>query len=275
LTRPPGNPAEPNATAERGPPHAGTGTREPLLRVDRLGKDFGNFTAVREVSLDVRQGDLTAIIGPNGAGKTTLFNMLSGQLQPSRGRVLYRGQNIAQLPTYRLSHLGIGRSFQVTNVFRGLTVLENVRIAIQARLHRDYDFVRRAVSLVDTRQAAEQILETIGLGRYQRAPASTLSHGDQRRLEVGIVLAADPALVLLDEPTSGMSREEARATMALLHDIACDRTVLFVEHNMEFVMAISRSIVVMQSGEVIAQGSPAEVRVDSTVRRAYLGSLYE
>jgi branched-chain amino acid transport system ATP-binding protein len=249
--------------------------REPLLRVERVGKDFGNFTAVREVSLDVREGDLTAIIGPNGAGKTTLFNMLSGQLRPSRGRVVYRGQDIGQLPTHRLSHLGIGRSFQVTNVFRGLSVLENVRIALQARMHRDYDFVRRAASLTASREAAERILETIGLARYRRALASTLSHGDQRRLEVGIVLAADPQLVLLDEPTSGMSREEARATMALLRDIARERTVLFVEHNMEFVMAISRSVVVMQSGEVIAHGAPADVRVDPTVRRAYLGSLYE
>jgi branched-chain amino acid transport system ATP-binding protein len=269
LTRSPGNPAESNATMERGP------SRELLLQIDHVGKDFGNFTAVREVSLDVHEGDLKAIIGPNGAGKTTLFNMLSGQLRPSRGRVLYRGLDIGKLPTHRLSHLGIGRSFQLTNVFRGLTVLENVRIATQRRLHRDYDFVRRAVSLTATRELAEQILETIGLAPYRRTLASTLSHGDQRRLEVGIVLAGDPRLVLLDEPTSGMSREEARATMTLLRDIARERTVLFVEHNMEFVMAISQSIVVMQSGAVIAQGPPSNIRVDPAVRRAYLGNLYE
>ena len=256
-------------------PRVGGVAREPLMRIERVGKDFGNFTAVRQASLDVHEGDLKAIIGPNGAGKTTLFNMLSGQVRPSRGRVLYRGQDIGSLPTHRLAHLGIGRSFQVTNVFRGISVLENVRIAIQGRLHRDYDFVRRATSLGETREMAERILETIGLARYARAHASTLSHGDQRRLEVGIVLACDPRLVLLDEPTSGMSREEARATMDLLRDIARERTVLFVEHNMEFVMAISQSIVVMQSGEVIAQGPPAAIRVDPAVRRAYLGNLYE
>src|SRR5689334_523541 len=134
LTRSPGNPAEPNAMAQPGLASAATAPSEPMLRIDHVGKDFGNFTAVRDVSLDVHEGDLKAIIGPNGAGKTTLFNMLSGQLRPSRGRVLYRGRDIGKLPTHRLSHLGIGRSFQVTNVFRGLTVLENVRIAVQARL---------------------------------------------------------------------------------------------------------------------------------------------
>ncbi len=246
-----------------------------LLWVDRIGKDFGNFTAVREVSLQVRQGELKAIIGPNGAGKTTLFNMLSGQLKPSRGRVVYRGSDIGESPTHRLAHLGIGRSFQITNVFRGLTVLENVRIAVQAKLHRHYDFAARAGSLSQTRDAAERILRTIGLADYADAPASTLSHGDQRRLEIGIVLATDPELVLLDEPTAGMSREEARATMELLREIARGRTVLFVEHNMEFVMGISQSIVVMQSGTVIAEGSPTEIRVSPVVRRAYLGNLYE
>ena len=258
--------------AEQGIAHA---PADALLRVDRVGKDFGNFTAVREVSLRVRKGELKAIIGPNGAGKTTLFHLLSGQLKPSRGRVLYRGSDIGELPTHRLAHLGIGRSFQITNVFRGLTVLENVRIAVQARRHRHYDFASRAEHLSATREAAERVLDTIGLTDYADAPASTLSHGDQRRLEIGIVLATDPELVLLDEPTAGMSREEARATMELLREIARGRTVLFVEHNMEFVMGIAESIVVMQSGAVIAEGSPAEIRISAVVRRAYLGNLYE
>jgi branched-chain amino acid transport system ATP-binding protein len=230
---------------------------------------------VRDVSLAVRERELKAIIGPNGAGKTTLFNILSGELKPSRGRVVYRGREIGHLPAHHLSHLGIGRSFQVTNVFRGLTVLENVRIAAQARLHRHYDFATRRQSLTATRDEAEKILETIGLTDYAYVAASTLSHGDQRRLEIGIVLAADPQLLLLDEPTSGMSREEARTTMSLLRDIARNRTVLFVEHNMEFVMAVAQSIIVMQSGSVIAEGPPAQIRLDPAVRRAYLGNLYE
>lgn len=247
----------------------------PLLTIERLGKDFGNFTAVQEVSLTVRRGELKAIIGPNGAGKTTLFNMLSGQLKPSRGRTVYRGEDITAAPAHVLAHCGIGRSFQITTVFRGLSVLENVRIAVQSLRHRHYDFMSRAHALDLTRERAAQVLDDIGLSEYRDAPAATLSHGDQRRLEIGIVLATDPELLLLDEPTAGMSREEASATMELLRRIAEDRTVLFVEHNMEFVMGIAQTIVVMQSGTVIAEGSPAEIRADPRVRRAYLGNLYE
>jgi branched-chain amino acid transport system ATP-binding protein len=248
---------------------------DPLLLAEQVGKDFGHFAAVEQVSLAVRRGELKAIIGPNGAGKTTLFNMLSGEIKPSRGRIFYRGEDITRAPAYRLAHIGIGRSFQVTNVFRRLSVLENVRIAAQAKHHRDYDFVSSAGRLTETAEIADRVLETIGLAQYSDAPASSLSHGDQRRLEIGIVLATEPELVLLDEPTAGMSREEARSTMALIRDVAATRTVLFVEHNMEFVMGISQSVVVMQAGRIIAEGTPAEVRANPEVRRAYLGNLYE
>jgi branched-chain amino acid transport system ATP-binding protein len=246
-----------------------------LLALDRVGKDFGHFTAVREVSMRVRRGELKAIIGPNGAGKTTLFNLLSGELKPSRGSIYYRGEDITQLPVHALAHIGIGRSFQITNVFRGLSVLENVRIAVQSRHGFQYDFLSPARRLAGTAEKADAILRTIGLSQYRAAGASSLSHGDQRRLEIGILLATDPELVLLDEPTAGMSRDEARATMELIRNIATSRTVLFVEHNMEFVLGISQSVVVMQSGQVIAQGSPAEIRASAEVRRAYLGNLYE
>jgi branched-chain amino acid transport system ATP-binding protein len=248
---------------------------EPLLLAEQVGKDFGHFAAVEQVSLAVRRGELKAIIGPNGAGKTTLFNMLSGEIKPSRGRIFYRGADITRAPAYRLAHIGIGRSFQVTNVFRRLTVLENVRIAAQAKRHRDYDFVSSAEGLTQTAEIAERVLETIGLAQYRDAAASSLSHGDQRRLEIGIVLATEPELVLLDEPTAGMSREEARSTMALIREVAATRTVLFVEHNMEFVMGVSQAVVVMQAGRIIAEGTPAEIRADPEVRRAYLGNLYE
>jgi branched-chain amino acid transport system ATP-binding protein len=248
---------------------------DPLLLAKQVGKDFGHFAAVEQVSLAVRRGELKAIIGPNGAGKTTLFNMLSGEIKPSRGRIFYRGEDITRAPAYRLAHIGIGRSFQVTNVFRRLSVFENVRIAAQAKRHRDYDFASSADRLIGTAEIAERVLETIGLPQYRNAPASSLSHGDQRRLEIGIVLATEPELVLLDEPTAGMSREEARSTVALIRDVAATRTVLFVEHNMEFVMGISQSVVVMQAGRIIAEGTPAEIRADPEVRRAYLGNLYE
>jgi branched-chain amino acid transport system ATP-binding protein len=246
-----------------------------LLSVEGVGKDFGHFAAVREVSIAVRRGELKAIIGPNGAGKTTLFNILSGEIKPSRGRIVYRGEDITHVPMHVLAHLGIGRSFQITNVFRGLTVLENVRIAVQSKRHPSYNFLSGAHGLSATTSLAEQVLVTIGLTRYRGALASSLSHGDQRRLEIGIVLATDPELVLLDEPTAGMSRDEARATMQLIRDISATRTVLFVEHNMEFVMGISQSVIVMQSGHVIAEGTAAEIRANEEVRRAYLGGLYE
>jgi branched-chain amino acid transport system ATP-binding protein len=246
-----------------------------LLSVEGVGKDFGHFTAVREVSLAVRRGELKAIIGPNGAGKTTLFNMLSGEIKPSRGRIVYRGEDIANYPTYELAHVGIGRSFQVTNVFRGLTVLENVRIAVQSKRHVNFDIFSSVGQLSETTEIAQQALATIGLTKYGATLASRLSHGDQRRLEIGIVLATEPELILLDEPTAGMSRDEARSTMELIRNISATRTVLFVEHNMEFVMGISQSVVVMQSGQVIAEGTPAEIRANEKVRRAYLGSLYE
>ena len=246
-----------------------------LLSLDGVGKDFGHFTAVREVSILVRRGERKAIIGPNGAGKTTLFNMLSGELKPSRGRIHYRGKDITQLPMHALAHIGIGRSFQITNIFRGLSVLENIRIAVQSRQGFQYDFLSRARRLAATAETADDILGTIGLSPYRTAPASGLSHGDQRRLEIGIVLATDPELVLLDEPTAGMSREEARATMELIRNVSTMRTVLFVEHNMEFVMGISQSIIVMQAGQVIAEGTAADIRASAEVRRAYLGNLYE
>jgi branched-chain amino acid transport system ATP-binding protein len=249
--------------------------RDVLLSLEGVGKDFGHFTAVRDVSLKVRCGELKAIIGPNGAGKTTLFNMLSGELKPSRGRILYRGIDIAQRAAHALAHIGIGRSFQITNVFRGLSVLENVRIAVQSKRRFQYDFLSPARSLTGTMETADQILNAIGLARYRGALANSLSHGDQRRLEIGIVLATAPDLVLLDEPTAGMSRDEARQTMELIRGISVGRTVLFVEHNMEFVMGISQSVIVMQSGQVIAEGTAAEIRASAVVRRAYLGNLYE
>jgi branched-chain amino acid transport system ATP-binding protein len=253
----------------------GPDQQDVLISVEGVGKDFGHFIAVREVSLVVRRGELKAIIGPNGAGKTTLFNMLSGEIKPSRGRIVYRGKDIAHYPTHALAHVGIGRSFQITNVFRGLTVLENVRIAVQSKRHSNFDIVSSANRLSETAEIAEQALATVGLTKYRATLASSLSHGDQRRLEIGIVLATDPELVLLDEPTAGMSREEARSTIELIRNISATRTVLFVEHNMEFVMGISRSVIVMQSGQIIAEGTPAEIRASEKVRRAYLGGLYE
>ncbi len=201
--------------------------------------------------------------------------MLSGQTRPSRGRILYKSEDVTRVSPHVLARRGIGRSFQITNVFRGLPVLENVRIAVQSMRHRHYDFLSVTPRHGEITEKAESVLEIIGLLKSRDALANNLSHGDQRRLEIGIVLATDPELLLLDEPTAGMSREEARASMELLRRIAQDKTVVFVEHNMEFVMRVSQSIVVMQAGAVIAEGPPDEIRVHPDVRRAYLGNLYE
>ena len=246
----------------------------PLLTTEGLGKDFGRLTAVQSVSLSVAPGELKAIIGPNGAGKTTLFNLITGQLVPSRGLITYKGADMTRSPAYELARRGIGRSFQVTNVFRRLSVLENVRIAVQAVLKRGYDFLSSVKRLGEAEARAAAILETIGLGEYRDTEAGYLSHGDQRRLEIGIVLATDPELVLLDEPTSGMSREEILETMNLIRRIAENKTVVFIEHNMDVVTTIAQRIAVMHRGAVLAEGSPAEIRAHPEVRRAYLGSLY-
>jgi branched-chain amino acid transport system ATP-binding protein len=252
-------------------PGAGAGGPAALLRTAGVGKDFGGFTAVRNVDLRVAAGEVRAIIGPNGAGKTTLFNLISGELTPSRGRIFYRGADVTRAPSYELARRGIGRSFQVTNVFRRLSVLENVRIAVQARFGARYDFFTSVGRRPEVRERAEEILRTIGLADDRHREAGVLSHGDQRRLEIGIVLATDPELVLLDEPTSGMSREETHATLELIQRVAARKTIVFIEHNMDVVMHAARVITVMHRGDVIAEGGPAEIRAHDEVRRAYLG----
>jgi branched-chain amino acid transport system ATP-binding protein len=243
-----------------------------ILRTEGLGKSFGRFSALTSVDLTITRGDLKAIIGPNGAGKTTLFNVISGELNASRGRILYKGHDVTRVPAYALARRGIGRSFQITNVFRKLSVMENVRIAVQAAHDAHYDFLSPVGRLRRTARRAQEILELIGLTSYAGTEAGVLSHGDQRRLEIGIVVATDPELVLLDEPTSGMSREEAHETIDLIRDIAAGRTVLFVEHNMDVVMNVAQRILVMHRGTLIAEGPPDEIRHNDEVRSAYLGS---
>lgn len=242
----------------------------PILRTLGVGKRFNGFTALKGVSAEFHEGALTAIIGPNGAGKSTYFNLLSGAFPPSEGRVEFEGRDITGTPQHRFAHLGIAKSFQITNVFPRLTAQENVRVALQARRSR-YDIFRPRAKLAGLMEEAAALLDTVGLWRRRGEEASTLAHGEQRALEIGIALAAHPRLLLLDEPTAGMSPEETRSMMDLIQRLASERTVILVEHKMKLVMGISDRILVLHHGELLAEGTPDDIRRDETVKRVYLG----
>ena len=241
-----------------------------LLRTEQLTRAFGSLVAVNRVDVTVRRGELRSIIGPNGAGKTTLFRLVSGEMAPSSGRVWFKGADITGLPQHRVSRLGIAKSYQITNIFPHLSVLENVRVAVQGYA-RSFNFWARADGLSDCRERALAILESVGLARKAGHPAAHLSHGEKRHLEIGIALASDPALLLLDEPTAGMSPEETDETMRLIRELAAGRTVVLVEHKMKLVMRISDRITVLHQGQVLAEGSPEEIRGNEAVRQTYLG----
>ena len=240
-----------------------------LLESRELTKHFGGLTAVNQVDFQVRRGELRAVIGPNGAGKTTFFNMLTGVLPPSRGRIFFKGRDITRLPAHEVSRLGIARSYQITNIFGDLSVFENIRVAAQSRATH-YRFWRDADRLEEVGQRAEEILALLGLEAKRHLPAATLSHGEQRYLEIGIALATEPDFLLLDEPTAGMSPEETRQTAAFVRTLAGRVTIVLVEHDMEVVMGISDRITVLNYGEVLAEGTPAEIRENPDVRRVYL-----
>ncbi len=248
-----------------------------LLETHDLRKAFGALVAVDDVSIQVQTGTIHSIIGPNGAGKTTFFNLLSGNLEPTAGRVIYKGKDITRLPLHRSAHIGIGRSFQITNLFPNLTALENVRLACQALGRDNFRFLQPASHFKRYEERAQAILQQVGLTERALMLARTLPHGDQRKLELGIILAADPQLLLLDEPTAGMAAEQVPELMALIKQIQTsgDKTVILVEHNMNVVMSISDRITVMHQGQVLAEGAPAEIAANETVQSAYLGGLYE
>ena len=248
-----------------------------LLETHNLRKAFGALVAVDDVSIQVQAGTIHSIIGPNGAGKTTFFNLLSGNIEPTSGKVIYKGKDITRLPLHRSAHIGIGRSFQITNLFPNLTALENVRLACQALGKDNFSFLRPASHFTRYVQRAWAILQQVGLTERALMLARTLPHGDQRKLELGIILAADPELLLLDEPTAGMAAEQVPELLALIKQIQTSgaKTIVLVEHNMNVVMSISDRITVMHQGQMLAEGTPAEIAANETVQRAYLGGLYE
>jgi branched-chain amino acid transport system ATP-binding protein len=243
------------------------------FRTEGLTRRFSGFTAVNNVSIEIPEGGVRTIIGPNGAGKTTFFNLLSGMLPPSEGRIFFRGTDITDLPPYERARLGIARSFQITNIFAKLTVHENVRLGVQAVFDGKANFFVPLRDAAAIRTTTERLLHDVGLWEARNVRAENLSHGDQRRLEIGLVLASDPPVLLLDEPLAGMSPAETHATVELITRIAPGRTILLVEHDIDVIMQISTTITVFQTGGVLATGTPAEIRNNDAVQRAYLGEL--
>ncbi|MBI5521472.1 MAG: ABC transporter ATP-binding protein [Desulfarculus sp.] len=245
----------------------------PLMETKDLSVRFGGHTAVDRVSLVVEPFTLKSIIGPNGAGKTTLFNLISGQYRPSGGGIFFKGQDITALDPPGRTALGIGRSFQLTNIFPSLTVLENVRLALQSRENIGLNFWRHYGSLTHLEDQAYHFLELVLMAPRWAVPASTLTHGEQRKLEIAILLALEPELLLLDEPTAGMSLEEVPAILELIRQIKATgrRTILLVEHKFDMIMALSDSIAVLKEGRLICDDTPRAVAANPVVQEAYLG----
>jgi len=246
-----------------------------MLLVENLQKSFDGFIAVSDARLEVEKGEVVAVIGPNGAGKTTLFNLITGQLRADSGRILFKGENISGMPSYEICRKGISRSFQVVNIFSRLTVFENVRVSVISHNKRTFNLFSRAESIAVSE--TEEILQSLGFSEKANRISGSLSHGDQKVLEMAIALGNRPELLILDEPTAGMSPEETRDTLELMKLLSRERgiTILFCEHDMELVFSISNRIMVMQHGRTIIQSKPDVVRNDTHVQEAYLGGADE
>jgi branched-chain amino acid transport system ATP-binding protein len=242
-----------------------------LLRTEKLCKSFGSLLAVNNVDLEVEEGKIYSVIGPNGAGKTTLFNLISGHLEPTSGSISFRNKMISGLKPFQTSHVGIGRSFQLNNLFPRLSVFENIRLAVQSRQPSRFNFINHVRKYREIDLKTEAILERIGLTSVSQKMAENLSHGDKRLLEIGIALSTEPDLLLLDEPTSGMAPEETTQMIEFIRKLSEGHTIILIEHKMAVVMTISEEVIVMHQGSVISRGSPGEVQIDPDVKSAYLG----
>jgi branched-chain amino acid transport system ATP-binding protein len=249
----------------------GRPSTSPVLVTHGLTRRFGGLVAVRDVSVSLHQGELHAVIGPNGAGKTTLVNMLSGEIKPTAGHISLDGHAVAGEPAWRLARLGVGRSFQRTNIFAPLTVLENARLAAQAIDGVQTNPLRQARYETGLVRKARAALDRAGLVGVEERIAGTLSHGEQRQLEIAMTLAGNPKVLLLDEPLAGMGPEESERMIALLKGLARDHAVLLIEHDMDFVFAVADWMTVMAEGAIIAEGRPEAIRANTAVQQAYLG----
>jgi branched-chain amino acid transport system ATP-binding protein len=246
-----------------------SGAASAIFRTEALTMRFGGLTALSNVSLSIARGEIRAVIGPNGAGKSTLFNCITGVLRPTSGRIVFDGEDITGLPPHRISQKAIARSYQITNILPGATVLENVRIAVQSR-HHSWSLLKHHRSYGDVIERARSVLTSVGLADKEAELAANLSHGEQRNLEIGIALATEPKLLCLDEPTAGMSVTETHATVELVRRISANLTILIVEHDMEVVMGLARTITVLHYGEVLAEGTPSEIQGNPRVQEVYL-----
>ena len=257
------------STLDHGAIESLTEAAGPLLRTEDLTVRFGGLTALNQVNFAVARDEIRAIIGPNGAGKSTFFNCLTGVLRPSAGRILFNSEEITGLSPDRISHKGIARSYQITNILPNATAFENVRIAAQSRRH-SWSLLAHYRSYRDVTEKAEAALAAVGLLGKSYDLAANLSHGEQRNLEIGIALATEPQLLCLDEPTAGMSATETRDTMELVRSIAKDLTILIIEHDMQVVMELAQRITVLHYGEVLAEGTPSEIQQNPRVLEVYL-----
>ena len=243
----------------------------PILELRDLRKSFGATDIVRGVNLAVRPGERHALIGPNGAGKSTLFHLISGNLPPSGGEVRFGAQRIDGWPPHRINRAGLARSFQITNIFPRLSVLENIRIAVMQRSRVQYTFWRRLGTMGTVRDTSEKLLEQVRLQARATTMAGEMSYSEQRSLELAMTIASEPQLILLDEPMAGMSREETDHTSALIREVTAGRALLLVEHDMDVVFSLGERVSVLVYGQLIATGTPQEIRAHQGVREAYLG----
>jgi len=242
-----------------------------ILELKDVHKDFKGLKVLKQINLSIEEGECHAIIGPNGAGKSTLFNVITGKYKPSQGKIFFNGENITGLAPYKISRMGLARSFQIINVFPSTTVYGNVRNAILSKRKIRLNPFLRLEKLSFIQRETMDIVERLGLTDIQDVPASELSYGNQRALEIGIALATDPKLILLDEPAAGMTKEQTRETVALIKTVTRGKTLVIIEHDMDVVFSIADRITVLYYGEILASGKPDEIRNSEKVKRAYLG----
>jgi len=244
-----------------------------LLETVNIEKHFGGLIANQDINIKIEEGSITSIIGPNGAGKTTLFNILTGLYKPDRGRIIFQEEDITGWPIHKIVALGIARSFQVLNIFNEISPFENIRLAVQSRKKKGFHFLRSTKYYDDINQEAETVLAEIGLISAKNIPTKELSYGKKRILEIGIALASEPQLLLMDEPTSGLPSSETERIKEFIKKISQRLTVVVIEHDMSVVLTISDTITVLHQGRVIAQGSPEEIQANNQVQEAYLGGI--
>lgn len=244
---------------------------EPILRTHGLTKRFGGLVAVSDVSLDLHVGEVHVVIGPNGAGKSTLTNLLSGDLPPTTGEVMFEGRNIAGCSSDQISRMGIGRSYQKTNIFLPFTVFENCRLAAQSRTPHAFRVFHRAEGYSEVNRLAEEAMAAAGLSHRAERVAATLSHGEQRQLEIAMCLATQPRVLLLDEPLAGMGPHESQRMVELIKALSAGHAIMLIEHDMDAVFALAHRLTVMVNGEVLESGTPDQVRSSPAVQLAYLG----